>query len=366
MPSNERRPRDHRSILSLMHGNWGGRRPVTQDPMSWSIHVANVRSISLRIHVLFLLFVLVELSRAVIVGREATSYMPLGFTWTAFSLCALWCLVLGHEAAHVIVSKALHERPSEILMWPLGGLALTPSPPGWLGQLLVALGGPAFNALVFLVLAPILYVQTESLSTAIPSVLGADGLTQGLFLTAGSWSLTSLFVIQWVNTLLLVLNLLPLFPLDGGRLLHSLFWRAFGYERAMIYSTWVAILGSAILAGVGLLVATGAYAGYLVGLAFFCGAVSLNAARKMRFTHGEMEALDDSERFTRSDESVSSEVVGRLGPGVESFDHAPDSGNDGLDRILKKISDHGIESLGFRERRLLRRSSRRSRRDSSS
>jgi Zn-dependent protease len=334
--------------------------------MSWSIHVANVRSISLRIHVLFFLFILVELSRTVIVGREATSYMPLGFAWTAFSLCALWVLVLGHEAAHVLVSKVLRERPSEILMWPLGGLALTPSPAGWLGQLLVALGGPAFNALVFFILAPVLYVQTESLSVAIPSVLGSDGLAQGLFLTEGSWTLTSVFVVQWVNTLLLVLNLLPLFPLDGGRLLHSLLWRTFGYERAMLYSTWVAILGSAILAGVGLIVATGAYAGYLVGLAFFCGAVSLNAVRKMRFTHGEMEALDDSERFSPSDDSSSSEVVGRLGPPVESFDHASDSGNVKIDQILKKISKHGIESLGFRERWLLRRSSRRSRRDSSS
>lgn len=349
-----------------MHGNLGGRRPVSQDPMSWSIHVANVRSISLRVHVIFFLFILVELSRAVIVGREATSYMPLGFAWTAFSLIALWWLVLGHEAAHVLVSKWLHGEPSEVLVWPLGGLAVAPSPAGWLGQLTVAAGGPAFNALLFMVLAPLLYFQTESLAAAVPSVLGSDGLTEGLFVTADSWILTSVFLIQWVNTLLLVLNLLPLFPLDGGRILHSLLWRAFGYERAMIYSTWIAILGSAVLAAVGLLLASGAYAGYLVGLAFFCGAISLNAARKMRFTHGELEALDQMERFVPSDENEPSEVVGRLGPAVESFEHARNSGDDRLDRILEKIAEHGNESLGFRERRLLRRSSRRRQRDSSS
>ena len=60
--------------------------------------------------------------RAVIVGREATSYMPLGFAWTAFSLLALLVLVLGHEAAHVLVAKRLRARPVEVLIWPLGGL----------------------------------------------------------------------------------------------------------------------------------------------------------------------------------------------------------------------------------------------------
>ena len=194
-----------------MHGNWGGRLPVSQDPMSWSVLVGNIRSVSLRVHVLFLLFVLVELLRALIVGREATSYMPLGFVWTAFSLGALFWLVLGHEATHVLVAKRLGARPVEVLIWPLGGLAITPSSPGWSGQFLVALAGPAFNAALFVLLAPVLYIWTGSLAVAFPSVLGAEGLSEGLFLTTASWALTSLFVIQWVNTLLLVLNLLPLF-----------------------------------------------------------------------------------------------------------------------------------------------------------
>ena len=362
----EPKPRAHRTILSLMHGNWGGRRPVSQDPMSWSIHVANIRSVALRVHVLFLLFILVDLSRAVIVGREATSYMPLGFAWTACSLLALLILVLGHEAAHVLVAKRLRARPVEVLIWPLGGLAITPSPVGWLGQLTVAAGGPAFNAIIFLVLAPVLYYETRSLNVAIPSVLGSDGLSEGLFFTAGSWALTSLFVVQWVNILLLVLNLLPLFPLDGGRILHAVLWRFFGYERAMVYSTWVAIFASAVVAAVGLLFASGAYAGYLVGLAFFCGAVSLNAARKMRFTHDELEALEPSERFERSDELDSAEVLGRLGPSVESPGGKGESGEDKIERILEKISEHGLKSLGFRERWRLRRSSRKRRRDSTS
>ncbi len=360
----DRNPRDHRTFLSLMHGNLGGRLPVSQDPMSWSMLVANIRSVSLRVHVLFLLFILVELLRALIVGREATSYMPLGFAWTAFSLFALLWLVLGHEAAHVLVSKRLGSRPVEVLIWPLGGLAIAPSPPGWVGQFLVALAGPAFNAALFLVLAPVLYIWTESPNVAFPSVLGSDGLSEGLFLTTGSWTLTSLFVIQWVNTLLLVLNLLPLFPLDGGRVLHAVLWRFLGYERAMVYSSWVAIVASALVAAVGLLLATGAYAGYLVGLAFFCGAVSLNAVRKMKFTHAELEELDPSERFERSNDRESSEIIARLGPCVESSDGTSRS-DERLERILEKISRAGMKSLSFRERWVLRRSSKR-RRDSSS
>ena len=69
----------------------------------------------------------------------------------------------------------------------------------------------------------------------------------------------------------------------AGRILHAVLWRFFGYERGMVYSTWVAIFASAVVAAVGLLFASGAYAGYLVGLAFLLRGCQLECGPKDAF-----------------------------------------------------------------------------------
>ena len=84
----------------------------------------------------------------------------------------------------------------------------------------------------------------------------------------------------------------------------------------------------------------------------------------MKFTRDELEELDPSERFERSDASCASEVIGRLGPSVETSE-ANSRSDERLERILEKISRTGMRSLTFRERWTLKRSTRR-RRDSSS
>ena len=112
-------------------GDWGGIRPKIEDPMSWSLPMARLGRAELRIHGLFLLFILIQLARAVVAPRDSEAYAPLDLPWTAVWLIFLWWIVLAHELGHTLVNRAMGGAPSEILMWPLGGLARVRTRPGW-------------------------------------------------------------------------------------------------------------------------------------------------------------------------------------------------------------------------------------------
>ena len=342
--------------------DWGGRAPRSEDPMSWSIPLARVGRTEFRIHIFFLLFSVVELTRALIAGGDPSITMPLGFFWTAAALLFLWWIVLFHELGHVAVARLIGGGASEVLMWPLGGLAAARAPAGWKASLLVALGGPLVNVLIFLILGGILYTATEDSSCVFPSVLSTQGLTQGIVVTSHSSLYTTLFIAHWVNALVLVFSSLPSFPLDGARALHAILWGRLGYTRAMAVTCRVGFLISILLGVTALLTTEGIYAGYLVALAVFSAFCCVREFKKMRFTDAELETLDHEELAEWSPQEVDDGVVGHI--------HSKDPGepeprrsreNAAVDLILDKIQQHGMSRLTLRERWLLRKVSKRRR-----
>ena len=65
----------------------------------------------------------------------------------------------------------------------------------------------------------------------------------------GSWLLYALYLTNWINLLLLMFNVLvPMFPLDGGRILQALLWRKFGYVRSMRFAVRSGYVGAIVLA----------------------------------------------------------------------------------------------------------------------
>ena len=330
--------------------------------MSWSIPLSRLGRTEIRVHVFFLLFSLVELVRALISEGDPGISMPLGFFWTAASLIFLWWIVLAHELGHVAMASWLGGRADEVLMWPLGGLAYARVPSGWWPSLLVAIAGPLVNLVLFVVLGTLLYIQTGDLDCVFPSVFSTGGLTEGIVVTSSSNLLTTLFIIHWVNGLVLVFSSLPAYPLDGARALHALLWKRLGYTRALTWTTRVGF-GVAILLGVTALLSTeGIYAGYLVALAFFCGFCCMRELNRMRFTESELEVLDHSELGEWDPDGEAQGVVGRIAPPDAlpgSDKEAEDSA--AVDGILDKIRTQGMKSLSRAERRLLKRASKRRR-----
>jgi Zn-dependent protease/CBS domain-containing protein len=142
----------------------------------------------------------------------------LGFvTAIAFFLC-----IVLHEMGHALVARSRGIPIRGITLFLFGGVAeLAAEPPSASSEFLMAIAGP----LVSVLLSGVFFVLY-------------------LLATALSWS-TSIelvfFSLAWINLSVLVLNLLPAFPLDGGRVFRSILWGVSGNLRRATY--WAAAIG---------------------------------------------------------------------------------------------------------------------------
>src|ERR671916_1181737 len=191
--------------------------------MGWSIPVGTVKGTVIRIHVTFLLFLVwIAASHYARGGRDAA------VEGTVFVLLLFLC-VLPHEFGHVFAARRYGVQTPDITLLPIGGVArLERIPEKPSEELGVALAGPAVNvviaALLFLILG------------GLPSM--DDGMQVQ---NAGVGLLERL---AWVNISLVLFNLIPAFPMDGGRVLRALLAYRLGYAR-----------GTRIAAGIGQAVA---------------------------------------------------------------------------------------------------------------
>src|SRR6478672_3182231 len=166
---------------------------------SWMI--GHVQGIAIRIHATFpLLLVWVGLIRYL----ERRAWIDAA-TGIAFTL-ALFLFVTLHELGHALVAKRLGVRTRDITLLPIGGVArLEKMPTRPRDELLIALAGPAVNVVLALVLFGALAVG------GISTRFETDLLERNIFAR-----------LAWVNVGLAVFNLLPAFPMDGGRVLRAM------------------------------------------------------------------------------------------------------------------------------------------------
>lgn len=151
--------------------------------------------------------------------------------WNAIEYLCLFGIVTLHEFGHSLACRQVGGVAERIVLWPLGGVAYV-RPPQRPGATLWSL---AAGPLVNVALVPILMG------------LGFLGLYAG-------WAETHPDLIQLVravsfmNLLILVFNLLPIYPLDGGQILRSLLWFALGRARSLMAATLLGFLGVAAIA----------------------------------------------------------------------------------------------------------------------
>ncbi len=180
---------------------------------------------------------------------------PVPFVVGTVAAVGLFVGVVLHELGHSLVAMRYGVDIDSITLWLFGGVArLTEMPEDWKQELYIALAGP--------VVSIVLGVACYAAFLSAPGVLaiGGGGGTAGVAVT---------FVLGYlalVNVLLAAFNLLPGFPMDGGRVLRALLARTRSYARATQIAAEVG-KGFAILLGiVGLL---GGLNIFLVGIAFF-------------------------------------------------------------------------------------------------
>jgi Zn-dependent protease len=197
--------------------------------MKWSLKLGSVAGINVYMHWTFLL----------LIGWIFFSHLAQGHNvamatrGAAFILAIFGCVVL-HELGHALAARRYGIRTRDITLLPIGGVArLERMPEKPKQELVVALAGPAVNVII----AAILFV--------VLTVLGALGNLLSFQMVGGSFFVN----LMSVNVLLVVFNMLPAFPMDGGRVLRALLASRMDYRRATHIAASVG-QGMAILFGI--------------------------------------------------------------------------------------------------------------------
>lgn len=148
--------------------------------------------------------------------------------WSLLEYLALFLIVLLHEFGHALACRQTGGRADTILLWPLGGVAYV-DPPQRPGAMLWSLAaGPLVNVALLPVLGGIYFLSRANGSSS-PST------------DFNIW----LYSVWWINSRLLLFNLLPIYPLDGGQILRSLLWFALGRGRSLQVATVIGFIGAA-------------------------------------------------------------------------------------------------------------------------
>jgi Zn-dependent protease len=185
-----------------------------------SIRLFRFNGIDLSLHWSWFLVAIYEIS-----GRQK-AYSSI--TWNVLEYLALFLIVMLHEFGHALACRQVGGMANQIVLWPLGGVAYV-NPPQRPGAFLWSI---AAGPLVNLALVPILKV--------LGTLMRSHGLAQEMpntFLLLRS--------VAFINLGLLIFNMLPVYPLDGGQILRSLLWFVMGRARSLIAATIIGFLGVA-------------------------------------------------------------------------------------------------------------------------
>jgi Zn-dependent protease len=180
--------------------------------MKWSWKIASVAHIGIYVHFTFpILLLWVGISRYLRRHQWQDAVIGIGF------VALLFAIVVMHELGHALAARHFRIHTRDITLLPIGGVAhLERIPPESKQELVIALAGPAVNGILALVLFGVIFVGGKIFATAM------------LNSVAGSWLLNLL----QINIALALFNLLPAFPMDGGRALRALLAMRLPYVRA--------------------------------------------------------------------------------------------------------------------------------------
>jgi stage IV sporulation protein FB len=177
--------------------------------VKWSIGIGRIAGIRIELHVTFVLFV---------VWLAGVQGMAAGDVNRALAAGALLLLLFGcvllHELGHALAARRYGIRTRSIVLLPIGGVAnLERMPDNPRHEIVVALAGPAVNVVIAGALFGLLVLLRQP----------------ALELSFGGGLLASLL---FVNVVMVLFNLIPAFPMDGGRVLRALLALRLPYVRA--------------------------------------------------------------------------------------------------------------------------------------
>jgi len=217
--------------------------------MRWSLNLGTIFGIRFRIHVTFLLLL------AFVFVSALPQRGPQGAMQGVLFICAIFACVLIHELAHSLIARRFGTEAKSITLLPIGGVATMEEMPEKPGQeIAISVMGPLIN----LVIAGLLYLMGGgAIGAALPNLYPASARE---FLAG----------LIGVNIMLAIFNMIPAFPMDGGRVLRGILAKTTTYVRAtsiavsvgqvlamlfifygLFFNLWLALIGLFLYMGAG-------------------------------------------------------------------------------------------------------------------
>jgi len=142
--------------------------------------------------------------------------------WFVLLTLTIFMCVTLHEFGHALTAKKYQITTKDIILSPIGGVArLKNMPKFWHQEFLIALAGPAVNVVISILLGLYLYISGTGIPEQMESI-------------AGSIRNNFLFLVLVTNVFLVIFNMIPAFPMDGGRVFRALLSIPFGRLKATL------------------------------------------------------------------------------------------------------------------------------------
>src|SRR5215216_7227120 len=186
-------------------------RVLERPPMLWSVNIGRIAGTAIRIHITFLLFLVWIWAGSYVTGGAEAAWSGLIF------MVLLFLCVLAHEFGHIFTARAFGVQTPDVTLLPIGGVArLERIPEEPIQEFLIAIAGPLVNVVIALVLM---------------AFAGADLGTRHLAAVESS-QVPMVDRLASVNLFLALFNMIPAFPMDGGRVLRAVLAIKLGFTRA--------------------------------------------------------------------------------------------------------------------------------------
>lgn len=219
--------------------------------LGWSINLFRLFGIQLSVHASFVLLLAYYGHQGWQIGG------PLGMVWSILLIVLFFGCVVLHELGHSLTARRYGVQVPRILLLPIGGMAefdRIPRRPS--AELLITLAGPAVNYLLVLLLLPFAWRY----------IVGLDPVPD--------FSVPELiYQLWWANLIMGTFNLLPVFPMDGGRIFRALLAFRLPYLRATWWAVTVGRVLAVIFASVAVIYFDNLLAGVLFIFIFMIGGV---------------------------------------------------------------------------------------------
>jgi stage IV sporulation protein FB len=328
-----------------------------RDFLSWNFYLGRWSGVQVRLHVFFLLL-------AIFVLHACTRDPKAGLIWVGLTgLAVLLLSVLAHELGHLFAANRLGGEAEQVVLWPLGGLIPVNAGHDAHSDLLVALSGVMVNFAVCLVVAPALVALDQKIVPLLNLLSPPSG--------AAGWSwVVTLQWVMWINWMLAVVNVLPAFPMDGGRVLRAALHPAFGYRSAVVLASRGAMIAAVALCVVGWLVRESYPFAFipmtLLGVFVFFSARQEADRLQEHDQDDGVFGYDFSQGYTSLDRHT--DAAKKAGPGalrrwldnrrnlkLRRQRQIEEDEERRVDAILAQIRDAGMETVSDQDRALLNR-----------